>query len=140
MQEMNPLLSKDACDTLFSLCQLWQVHCVLLDKVTRCLQHLHMVTNSTQAEATKSILNAVAVELSNERQWVCSEHPPWLAFEVLQRIMIRPRQYIVAKQLLDNPGGTSFINETDRGAVLQVRIPFCFMIRPWGSSIVAMLV
>jgi hypothetical protein len=55
----------------------------------------------------------------NQRQWNCSEHPQWLALEVLQRIKIRPRQYTVAKQLLDNLGGAG-LSEEERGAVLQV--------------------
>lgn len=119
MQVINPLLSKSACSELYKLCQLWQRQCVLLEKVTRCLQLLSTARSSSSAELVANALNAAAVEMSSTRQWEHSEHPKWLAFEVLQRITIRPQQYTVAKQLLDNLGGAS-LDDEDRGAVLQV--------------------
>lgn len=119
MQEINPLLSEDACQKLYSLCQVWQVHCVLLDKVTRCL---HNIQREGNEQAAGNSLAAVANELSNRGEWSCMEHPEWLAFEVLQRIMIRPHQHTVASQLLDNLDGPGF-HENDRGAVLQVYAP-----------------
>jgi hypothetical protein len=57
----------------------------------------------------------------NRREWNCSDHPEWLALELLQRLKIRPRQYTVAKQLLQNLGGAG-LTEEERGAVLQVRL------------------
>jgi hypothetical protein len=69
----------------------------------------------------KHSLTSVAVDLLNQQQWRSSEHPEWLALQLLQRIQIRPRQYTVAKQLLDNLGGPGLSVE-DRGAVLQVQL------------------
>lgn len=130
MQEINPFLSTDVREKLFRLCQMWQAKCVLLDTVTRCLHILITATSgsSTHTQATGDALAAVATELSNNRQWSYAEHPQWLAFEVLQRIMIRPRQHTVAQQLLHNLGGAG-LSDKDRGAVLQVRLSFNYQER-----------
>ena len=129
MQDLNPLLSEDACRKLLKLCQLWQAHCVLLDKVTRCLQQLHAVSSTTtDVDSSRNIREFVAAELDSQRNWDYSHYRQWLAFEVLQRLQIRPVQYTVAKQLLDNQGGDG-LSESDRGAILKVTLPHCY-----GSS------
>jgi hypothetical protein len=123
LQDLNPLLSEEACENLFQLCQVWQEHCVLLDTVTRCLQLLQSASSSSSvasADSARSSLTKVAAEMMNQRHWDPHAHPQWLALEVLQRITIRPRQYTVAKQLLENLGGPG-LSEEERGAMLQVR-------------------
>jgi hypothetical protein len=123
MQEMNPLLSNGACKNIFQLCLIWQEHCVLLELVNRCLYNLHVAASSKAVtEAANNSLTSVAVDLLSQQQWRSFNHPEWLALEVLQRIKIRPQQYTVAKQLLDNLGGAG-LSEEDRGAVLQVQLP-----------------
>jgi hypothetical protein len=70
VQEMNPLLSAEACDELFRLCQLWQVNCVLLDATSYCLRQLHLATSdSRKGEAASRLLTDVSAELSNRREW-----------------------------------------------------------------------
>jgi hypothetical protein len=100
----------------------WQEHCVLLDTVTRCIQLLRSASSTVSStDSARSSLTKVAVEMMNQRHWDPRAHPQWLALEVLQRITIRPRQYIVAKQLLANLGGPG-LSEEERGAMLQVRL------------------
>jgi hypothetical protein len=136
LQEINPLLSQNACKKLFQLCQVWQEHCVLLDTVTRCLQRMQSGSLlSTGPKSASNSLASLANELTDQRQWDCREHPLWLAFEVLQRIKIRPRQFTVAQQLLDNLGEAGLSEKKEhRGAVLQVRlssgISLCLMNSP----------
>lgn len=114
-------MSADACSKLFEKCQLWQEHCVLLDKITRCLQQLRVVTSDRAQNASDIVLATLSADLQSKRRWDYTKHPYWLAFEVLQRIQIWPPQYTVGKQLLANLGGPGLAKE-DRGVILQVRL------------------
>lgn len=115
MQEFNPLLTADACCKLVQKCQLWQEHCVLLDKIERCLQLLSAACDSSHSQSARSLaVDTVSAELRNRRKWDYAEHPQWLASRCF-----RSRQYTVARQLLDNLG-VSGLDPEDRGAVLQV--------------------
>lgn len=49
-------------------------------------------------------------ELECVREWDPFEHPRWLAFEVEQELQIRPYQFSVVQQLLENPGAVTQLN------------------------------
>jgi hypothetical protein len=49
-------------------------------------------------------------ELLVRRIWDPAAYPKWLVFEVEGRLQIRPRQYLVAKHLMENPGAICQLN------------------------------
>eukprot|EP00775_Hariotina_reticulata_P004976 gene4976-5218_t len=51
-----------------------------------------------------------AVELLVKRMWDPAKYPKWLVFEVEGQLQIRPSQYQVAQQLMDNPGAITQLN------------------------------
>ena len=44
------------------------------------------------------------------REWSPDEHPEWLVFEAEQQLQIRPRQYWVARYLMQHPGAIVQLN------------------------------
>ena len=113
MQDLNPLLSEDACCKLTATAQEWQQLCVLEDKIARCLRRCKSATDMDTAD--------LAAELGNRRTWDPHAQPGWLAFEVLQGLEIRRRQATVAQHMLKHPGGPG-LPEDERGAILQLNM------------------
>jgi Protein of unknown function (DUF3638) len=74
----------------------WMMLCVLEDKLGRIL--------------ASSSDNEVLEELRATRTWNPLEHLRWLVFEVEQQLQIRPYQYAVVNQLLENPHSTVQLN------------------------------
>ena len=120
LQALNPLLDQDACERLIEHLLLWQELCVLHDKLARCILRCDAGAASRPGGMDAS-LAALEQELTNKRAWSSAEHPEWLAFEVLQRVEIRHRQYVVAKHMLENAGRHG-MRGGDRGAVVQLNM------------------
>jgi hypothetical protein len=91
----NPFLdTKARMETRLKIVE-WMMLCVLEDKLIRILNiHAH----------------ALLGEMECVREWNPFEHPKWLAFEAEQQIQIRPYQYSIVKQLLENPGSCTQLN------------------------------
>eukprot|EP00892_Ulva_mutabilis_P010228 jgi/Ulvmu1/7578/UM038_0001.1 len=119
-QDINPLLSREACDRLKEHALLWQELCVLQDKLARCVVRCDAGATWSSAGMDAS-LSALEQELCNVRAWSTAARPEWLAFEVLQGLEIRHRQYVVAEHMLEHPGGPGMAEE-DRGAVVQLNM------------------
>ena len=49
-------------------------------------------------------------ELQVHRTWSVDEHPEWLVFEAEGLLQIRPKQYSVALDLMQNPGAITQLN------------------------------
>jgi hypothetical protein len=88
VKEINPFLSKQICTELKIQAVEWMVLCVLEDKLRRIIQ--------------TSTSNEIMEEIKTVRQWSPWNHVNWLVFEVEQQLQIRPYQYSIVKQLLDN--------------------------------------
>lgn len=86
----NPFLGSEARMEVRVKIIEWMMLCVLEDELNRMLR--------IQDE------HGLITELECVRKWDAFKHPRWLAFEVEQEIQIRPYQFIVVQQLLDNPG------------------------------------
>ena len=120
VQEINPLLTVDACKRIKQHALFWQELCVLQDKLSRCIVRCNAGTANRSAGMDAS-LSALEQELRNKRAWEPSQHPEWLAFEVLQGLEIRHRQYVVAKHMLDNHGSPG-MGEQAKGAIIQLNM------------------
>mmetsp|Transcript_14460 Transcript_14460/g.35020 ORF Transcript_14460/g.35020 Transcript_14460/m.35020 type:complete len:2021 (-) Transcript_14460:63-6125(-) len=77
----------------------WALLCVLEDKLTR-------ITNAYLSNDNNSAIK----DLECYREWDPILYRRWLAFEVEHRLQIRPYQYDIVKQLLDNPGSMIQLN------------------------------
>lgn len=120
MQALNPLLADEARKKLVEHMLLWQELCVLQDKLARCMLRCD-VGAASQAGGMDASLGALEQELTNRREWSAAENPEWLAFEVLQRVEIRHRQYVVAKHMLENSGGPG-MGEAKKGGIVQLNM------------------
>jgi len=100
----NPLLSPLSVRDLHNATIVWLQLCVLEDKLTRVQQLLHN-------GAHPSVLGLVRDELiSARREWDVNEHLAWLVLEVEFRFQIRPTQFLVFKELIENPGTIQQLN------------------------------
>ena len=75
----------------------WMCLCVLENKLTRMLNK-----HDSQHE--------VLEDLRCRRHWDPLKFPKWLAFEVEQRLQIRPYQFAIVEQLLEKPGSAIQLN------------------------------
>jgi hypothetical protein len=57
-----------------------------------------------------SYADDVVKEIMAKRVWDPLTHPEWLAFEVDSDLRIRPQQYAIACEMLDNPGAVVQLN------------------------------
>jgi hypothetical protein len=89
----NPWLSPNACKRVHEMVLLWEKLCVLADKLSRLVRLL----SSTASDAGDRIQQ----ELESRRVWSAEAHPRWLAFELEGGLQIRPKQYFVAKRMID---------------------------------------
>jgi len=97
MLKFNPAIKNASKSIELRNCMIcWMLLCVLEDK-------LHRI----QSQPSEHLLQT---ELECIREWNPWTHPEWLAFEVKQSIQIRPYQYRIVKQLLQNPGGMTQLN------------------------------
>jgi hypothetical protein len=112
IQELNlKSLCTDAVD--------WALLCVLEDKLGRVL-HL---------DSQKEKL-ALVDEFECIREWGPHDHPRWFAFEVEQQLQIRPYQYQVVRQLLDEPGSMVQLNM----GLGKTRVLVPMLVLEWASK------
>eukprot|EP00775_Hariotina_reticulata_P001980 gene1980-2302_t len=57
-----------------------------------------------------SLCSGFVIELLVKRLWDPAKYPKWLVFEVEGQLQIRPSQYQVAQQLMNNPGAITQLN------------------------------
>eukprot|EP00951_Prasinocladus_malaysianus_P045450 scaffold605372_cov34-Prasinocladus_malaysianus.AAC.1 len=93
MRDVNPFLAKSASEQITATGRLWLQLCVLEDRIQRMLNLCHITDNQSIA---------LEREMLTRRTWDVNEHPLWLVFEAEGQLQIRPKQYFVAKQLLEN--------------------------------------
>ena len=74
----------------------WMMLCVLEDRLERIGQ--------------LNDLHALQAELDCIREWNPFLHPRWIAFEVEQRLQIRPHQFTIVQQLLSDRGTCTQLN------------------------------
>jgi hypothetical protein len=95
---------------------LWLELCVLENKLERLERmafaavDLTKVATQCSAGAATGILAGIRDELLWGREWPAADHPQWLAFEVDGGIQIRPEQYEIAKEVMNNPGAVVQLN------------------------------
>ncbi|CAB9504630.1 Protein of unknown function (DUF3645) [Seminavis robusta] len=90
LQSINPSVSEENTKSLRVRIHDWMLLCVLEDKLRR-----------VQQVATCNP-NEVLEEARCKRNWDSRQHIEWLVFEVEQELQIRPFQYSIVKQLLEN--------------------------------------
>ena len=92
-------LQKEEQEQLYLNIRDWALLCVLEDKLGRIKRALNDKLSHTAHEGDD---HAVISEIDCVREWNADEHLRWLAFEVEQAIQIRPEQYLITRQLLEN--------------------------------------
>jgi hypothetical protein len=95
----NPFLDMDSQIQLRLKSVDWAVLCVLEDKLQR-------IITAHRDEDSDSLIT----ELECVREWNPTHHLTWLAFEVEQRLQIRPNQFVIVQQLLKKPGSVIQLN------------------------------
>ena len=100
IRRYNQFLALSECDknNLHSCILVWLELCVLETKLER-LKRMSIAMEKLQFQ---SIEKSMISELLNTREWVTTEHPQWLAFEVDGEIQIRPEQYKIYEAVIDN--------------------------------------
>jgi hypothetical protein len=93
LREFYPFLTKESRRNINRDILLWMEHCVLEDKLERLL-------SLCRPDSEQLFVK----ELEVYRMWEAEDHPRWLVFEVEGRLQIRPKQFIVANAILNNPG------------------------------------
>jgi hypothetical protein len=91
----------------------WEMLCVLQDKLRR----IQLAYRNVQ-----SLL--LIAEFECVRKWEPYMHPRWLAFEVEQRLQIRPYQYDIVQQLLRNPNSMVQLNMGLGKVCTHSRLPY----------------
>ncbi|KAL3918407.1 MAG: hypothetical protein SGILL_004248, partial [Bacillariaceae sp.] len=97
----------------------WALLCVLEDKLGR------LIDLDPEKEQ-----RALVEEFECIREWSPFDHPRWLAFEVEQQLQIRPYQYKVVRQLLDEPGSMVQLNM----GMGKTRVLVPMLILEWAST------
>lgn len=116
----NPYFTEEACGCIISDVILWLQLCVLEDKLKRILKLCENANGDEQ----------LIQELEVKRNWSVKEHTEWLVFEVEGCLQIRPKQYDVAKSLIDNPGAIVQLNMGEG----KTRVILPLLILYWGSN------
>jgi hypothetical protein len=83
----------------------WMELAVLQEKIDR-LMALCSFNHSNDTE----LQSKFAKEAMVVRSWDPRKHPKWIAFELCARLQIRPNQYIIAKEMMANPGALCQLN------------------------------
>ncbi|EGD72573.1 hypothetical protein PTSG_04309 [Salpingoeca rosetta] len=114
--DMNPFLTRSECSKVKAATVMWMQLCVLEDRLRRILAYLEQLL-STDIDATekKGIETLLVQELRCKRTWDAKAHPYWLAFEVDGGIQIRPKQYRVAKEMMDG-------SKRNKGVIMQLNM------------------
>uniref|UniRef100_A0A0G4FVD6 ubiquitinyl hydrolase 1 n=1 Tax=Chromera velia CCMP2878 TaxID=1169474 RepID=A0A0G4FVD6_9ALVE len=99
LTDLNPFLSEEEVEMVWRGCIKWMRLCSLEDK------HRRLIFLCEAGDGAR-----VTDELNCMREWDPEVYPYWLAFEVQQAIMIRPKQARVAKTLIETPGAITQLN------------------------------
>lgn len=110
-QDFNPFLSAKACDCLQDSVLLWLQLCVLEDKLGR-------LASSCKEQNQERLIS----ELLVVRTWDVRSNVEWLVMEVEGCLQIRPKQYIVARQLIDSLESTPNGSTLPGGAIGQLNM------------------
>jgi hypothetical protein len=116
----NPYLSYRACVCIISDVILWMQFCVLENR----LGHIIQLCKNTAGD------EQLIQELLVKRNWSVEDHTEWLVFEVEGCLQIRPKQYEVAKALIDTPGAIVQLNMGEG----KTRIIIPLLILFWGKD------
>ena len=103
LQIVNPFLHDDVAKEIKEAVFIFLEICVLRERIERLLKFCdtdHLEKNPI----------SVVDELLCTREWDTRKHPSWLVLELHLRIQIRPRQYLVAKDLIENSRSISQLN------------------------------
>lgn len=92
-------MSVDYCIQLKLKCVDWAVLRVFEDKLQRILTACRDMDD-----------RALLIELECVREWMPTDHPRWLGFEVEQQLQVLPEQFMIAQQLQRNPGSVIQLN------------------------------
>jgi hypothetical protein len=76
----------------------------------------------------------VPQELTTTREWEAAAYPSWLVFEVEQQLQIRPLQYKVAVQLMQEQGAIAQLNMG--GGKTRVILPMLLLYLANGRQLV----
>ncbi|KAL4150964.1 hypothetical protein PRNP1_010350 [Phytophthora ramorum] len=102
LHTLAPKLSEKARESFKKGVLQYMELCVLEDKVERLIW---------KAKRSGELSDAQLVdELVNERRWLSSTYPYWLAFEVEGRLQIRHEQFVIAQHLINGPGTVCQLN------------------------------
>ena len=107
--KLSPGNSSAICKELNKASIYYGTLCVLEDKLNRIMWGLKKLDNKEEKNPSfwkQIVLNNI---LSN-RVWDASKRPYWIAYEVEQRIQIRPAQYRIATFLIERENRTTQLN------------------------------
>ena len=113
---LNPFLNKPCIDEVHRVVQLFLELEVMNEKFLRMISSHCGITDrkipsprvlETNVSRTEGLL---VQELSCVRKWCPVKHPGWLAFEVENRLQIRPQQYDIAALCIDHPNSIAQLN------------------------------
>lgn len=100
----NPFLMLKSRDAIIKDILLWLQLCVLEDKLHRLLGWCQPLDIDSSAK------EFLVQELLVYRNWDVHDYVEWLVFEVESQLQIRPKQFEIAKSLIDNPGAIVHFN------------------------------
>ena len=114
IKHFNPFLSVEIFECLRTIVLTWMKCCVLEDRLSRLVTLVEQYKDGNSSFETMQL--HVIRELSVFRQWSANDHPQWLAFEVINRLQIRPIQYIVAMSIING------IQTNSKGPITQLNM------------------
>eukprot|EP00951_Prasinocladus_malaysianus_P021135 scaffold174391_cov33-Prasinocladus_malaysianus.AAC.2 len=82
---------------------------------------------------------ACSQDLLTRRTWDVNQHPLWLVFEAEGQLQIRPKQYFVAKQLLENPTAGPIIQLNMGEGKTRVILPMLVLSWATGDKLVCFI-
>ena len=114
VKHFNPFLSFESCECLRKIVLAWMKCCVLEDRLSRLVNLVEQYKDGNHSFETMQL--HVIRELSVFRQWSANDHPQWLAFELINRLQIRPIQYTVAMSIING------IQTNSKGPITQLNM------------------
>ena len=123
INHFNPFFSKTARLHVMADITTWLELCVLEDR-------LHRIVNLGRSCSDGAVDEQLARELQVHRKWRSEDYIEWLIFEVEGSLQIRPAQFDVARDLIDNPGAIVQLNMGEG----KTRVILPMLILHWGSK------
>jgi hypothetical protein len=130
VMRFNPLLTEDGCRHATEWMTAWAALCVLEDKLRRLCAWTKASADEEQSQWIQSAVN----ELKVGREWRVQDHPEWLALEVEGGLQIRPKQYRIARKLIDGNSSGSIVQLNMGEGKTRVVLPMVWLHQSRGRK------